>query len=130
MFQHDLAAADTPDLVELLWKHNQPLYERLDRGSKASMSRAYSRRKEELATVLSALAGVAPPDPETGEEMTQEQFFNEFSKLAAKAGPQAVAAISQVFQELGGVKSYKDLPSTSYRKAIEMLQQVIDNKGK
>ena len=131
VFVHDLnEVASTLDVVTLLWQHNQPLYDRQDRGGKMSMSRAYNKRKEEFAALMAAMVGSAPPEPETGEPgMTQDEFFAKFTAIASKTGPQAVVHVTKIFEGFGGTK-FTDIPSEHWRKALEMIQQVVDNKGK
>jgi hypothetical protein len=130
VFAHDIGEITTSADIENLWRANQPLYERLDRGGKMSMSKAHSKRKEELAAILSALMGSTPAEPETGDPgMTQQEFFDAFTKLASLTGAQAVVHITKVFSEFG-VTTFGDIPPAHWRKALDMIQQVVDNKGK
>ena len=130
VFVHDLGLVFDQAGLDALWNANQPLYERVERGPKSSMSRGYTKRQEELQSVLTAMMGTTTPTPENPDSpvMTQDEFFQAFSKLAAKTGAQATVNITKVFSQFGAT-NFEGIPPSQWAKALEMIQQVVDNKG-
>lgn len=125
VYQHDLEQTTDSAELEALVKANGPLWAQMDRSGKASMTKAYNTRKDHLAAVAAALAGEAPAGTEH-PAMTNDEFFVKFAALAAKTGPQAV---TEIYTQIG-CTSYKDMAAEHYHRALDLLQQVIDNKGK
>lgn len=119
------AAAD----LERIAAANKALYERLETGQKSRVTRTVNKRREELATIDAALMGSAPATAERAA-LNAEQFIERFRTLVAKTGVQVLNEVWQHILPAGAAQNVHSVPAEKYWAALDILQGVLDSKGK